>query len=271
LYKQADDLLQFPLSRICFEGPEEELKQTQNTQPAIFIQSIVLVRLMRDAAPSMAAGHSLGEYSALVAAGALTFEDGLKLVRLRGELMQQAGSENPGTMAAVIGLDGKTVLEICAEASAAGIVQPANYNAPGQVVLSGSVSGVRRAMELSKMRGAKLVKELIVSGAFHSQLMESAAAGLKAGLDQADFRDASIPVYANVTARPELKAEKIRSLLLEQLTSPVRWDESILAMAAAGAASFVEVGPGKVLQGLVKRIAPAVATAGRDKFSDIGT
>ena len=270
LFDRADDLLQFPLSRICFEGPEEELKQTRNTQPAIFLHSIVLVRLMRDAAPSMAAGHSLGEYSALVAAGALTFEDGLKLVRLRGALMQQAGAEHPGTMAAVVGPDANTIMEICAEASAAGIVQPANFNSPGQVVLSGSVSGVRRAMELAKMRGAKLVKELTVSGAFHSPLMESACSGLKAGLEQADFRDALIPVYANVTARPEQKAETIRSLLLEQLTHPVRWEESVQAMAAAGAASFVEIGPGKVLQGLVKRIVPLVETSGRDKFSDLG-
>jgi [acyl-carrier-protein] S-malonyltransferase len=270
MYDRADDIFQVPFSRICFEGPEEELKQTRNTQPAIFIQSVVLVRLMRNTVPAMAAGHSLGEYSALTAAGALTFEDGLKLVRLRGELMQQAGAEHPGTMAAVIGLDGKTITEICAEASAAGIVQPANFNSPGQVVLSGSVSGVRRAMELSKTRGAKFVKELIVSGAFHSPLMESAAAGLRAGLEKTDFRDASFPVYANVTARPEQKAGNIRSLLLEQLTCPVRWEESIQAMAAAGAASFIEIGPGKILQGLVKRIAPAVKTAGRDKFADIG-
>jgi [acyl-carrier-protein] S-malonyltransferase len=270
MYDRADDIFQVPFSRICFEGPEEELKQTRNTQPAIFIQSVVLVRLMRNTVPAMAAGHSLGEYSALTAAGALTFEDGLRLVRLRGELMQQAGTEHPGTMAAVIGLDGKTITEICAEASAAGIVQPANFNSPGQVVLSGSVSGVRRAMELSKTRGAKFVKELTVSGAFHSPLMESAAAGLRAGLEKTDFRDASFPVYANVTARPEQKAENIRLLLLEQLTCPVRWEESIQAMAAAGAASFIEIGPGKILQGLVKRTAPAVKTAGRDKFSDIG-
>jgi [acyl-carrier-protein] S-malonyltransferase len=274
LFEQADDLLQFPLSRICFEGPEEELKQTRTTQPAIFVQSVALFRLMRNAAPavaapSMVAGHSLGEYSALVAAGALTFEDGLKLVRLRGELMQQAGAEHPGMMAAVIGPDAKTIMEICAEASAAGIVQPANFNSPGQVVLSGSVSGVRRAMELAKIRGAKLVKELVVSGAFHSPLMESARNGLQAGLARADFHDATIPVYANVTAKAEQKAEEIRTLLLEQLTSPVRWEESVRAMIAAGADSFVEVGPGKVLQGLVKRIAPGVSTGGRDKFSDL--
>ncbi len=184
LYNKADEILGFSLSKICFNGPEEELKQTKNTQPAIFLHSIVLFSLMKNKKFEMAAGHSLGEYSALVAAGALTFEDGLKLVRLRGELMQQSGVEQPGTMAAIVGLDSKTVNEICSEASSAGIVQAANFNSPGQIVISGSVTGVRKVMELAKTRGAKIAKELPVSGAFHSPLMQSAQAGLKAALDK---------------------------------------------------------------------------------------
>ena len=217
----------------------------------------------------MAAGHSLGEYSALVYAGALTFEDGLKLVRLRGELMQKAGIENPGTMAAVVGLESSVVNELCSEASATGIVQAANFNSPGQIVISGSVEGVRKAMELAKTRGAKLVKELPVSGAFHSPLMESAREGLKAALERTEIRDAAIPVYANVTARPVQQANEIRSLLNQQLTSPVRWEETIQNMIEDGASTFVELGPGKVLQGLVKRINSGVAIKGIDKFGDL--
>jgi [acyl-carrier-protein] S-malonyltransferase len=217
----------------------------------------------------MAAGHSLGEYSALVYAGALTFEDGLRLVRLRGELMQQAGIEQPGTMAAIVGLEASVVGEVCCTAWEAGIVQAANFNSPGQIVISGSVSGVRKAMELAKARGAKIVKELPVSGAFHSPLMESAKRGLQAALEKAVIRDASIPVYANVTARPVTKAGEIRQLLDDQLTSPVRWDETIRAMATAGVSTFVEIGPGKVLQGLVKRIVPSATTRGIEKFADI--
>ncbi|MBI3586130.1 MAG: ACP S-malonyltransferase, partial [Ignavibacteriales bacterium] len=184
LFEQADAILGCSLSKILFEGPEEELRQTKNTQPAIFLHSIVLSRLYKGERAAMVAGHSLGEYSALVHAGALTFEDGLKLVRLRGELMQRAGIEQPGTMAAVVGLDPKAVEEVCSNASEAGVVQAANFNSPGQIVISGSVTGVRKAMELAKGRGAKLVKELPVSGAFHSPLMESACEGLKSALDK---------------------------------------------------------------------------------------
>ncbi len=268
-FKEADEVLGFSLSRICFEGPEEELKQTKNTQPAIFLHSVVLSKLYSGHRAAMAAGHSLGEYSALVYAGALSFRDGLKLVRLRGELMQQAGVEKAGTMAAVVGLDPATVDALCAEASAAGVVQSANFNSPGQIVISGSVGGVRKAMELAKAKGAKLVKELPVSGAFHSPLMESARTGLQQALNATEIRDASIPVYANVTAKPAQRASEIRELLFRQLTSPVRWEETVRNMAAAGAGIFIEVGPGKVLQGLVKRIEPAVETRGVDKFHDI--
>jgi [acyl-carrier-protein] S-malonyltransferase len=269
LFSKADEILGFSLSKICFDGPEEELRQTKNTQPAIFLHSVVLFNLMKNRKFEMAAGHSLGEYSALVAAGALTFEDGLKLVRLRGELMQQAGVEQSGTMAAIVGLDPKTVNGICTEASPAGIVQAANFNSPGQIVVSGSVTGVRKAMELAKTRGAKIVKELPVSGAFHSPLMKSAQTGLKAALDRTEIRDAAVPVYANVTARPERHADEIRSLLYRQLTSPVRWEESVASMVADGATTFTEIGPGKVLQGLVKRIKGNVETCGFEKLSDI--
>jgi len=269
LFEQADAILGVALTKICFEGPEEELRQTKNTQPAIFLHSMVLARMLRGARGTMAAGHSLGEYSALVYAGALTFEDALRLVRLRGELMQQAGVEQPGTMAAVVGLEPKVLGEVCCSAWEAGVVQAANFNSPGQIVISGSVSGVRKAMELAKARGAKMVKELPVSGAFHSPLMESAKSGLHSALEKTDIRDASIPVYANVTAKPVQKADEIRRLLNEQLTSPVRWEETIRNMAGAGASEFVEIGPGKVLQGLVKRIQTDVRTRGIEKFTDI--
>lgn len=269
LFEKADRVLGFSLSKTCFGGPDEELKQTKNTQPAIFLHSSVLAKLYRGPQATMAAGHSLGEYSALVYTGALTFEDGLKLVRLRGELMQQAGVEQPGTMAAVIGLDPKSLGEVCCKAWETGIVQAANYNSPGQVVISGSVVGVRKAMELAKERGAKLVKELQVSGAFHSPLMESAKTGLKSALEKTEIKDARIPVYANVTAKPVRKAADIRELLLQQLTSPVRWEESVQNMAADGATQFVEIGPGKVLQGLVKRIVPGREVKGLEKIADI--
>lgn len=269
LFEQADAILGCSLSTILFEGPEEELRQTKNTQPAIFLHSIVLSRLYKGERAAMVAGHSLGEYSALVHAGALTFEDGLKLVRLRGELMQRAGIEQPGTMAAVVGLDPKAVEEVCSNASEVGVVQAANFNSPGQIVISGSVTGVRKAMELAKGRGAKLVKELPVSGAFHSPLMESACEGLKSALDKTYIAASAIPVYANVTAKPVQKASEIRDLLYKQLTSPVRWEETIVNMASDGATVFVEVGPGKVLQGLVKRINSSVVVKGVEKFLDL--
>lgn len=269
LFDQADAIIGTSLTKICFEGPEEELKQTKNTQPAIFLHSVVLSKFYRGEKAIMAAGHSLGEYSALVYAGALTFEDGLRLVRLRGELMQKAGVEQPGTMAAIVGLEASVVGEVCCSAWETGIVQAANFNSPGQIVISGSVSGVRKAMELAKARGAKIVKELPVSGAFHSPLMESAKRGLQAALEKAPIQDASIPVYANVTAKPVTNASEIRQLLDDQLTSPVRWDETISAMSSAGVSSFVEIGPGKVLQGLVKRIVPSASTRGVEKLADI--
>lgn len=268
-FEEADAILGFSLSTICFNGPEEELKQTKNTQPAIFLHSMALWNVLKPTDAAMVAGHSLGEYSALVAAGAMSFSDAIKLVRLRGELMQKAGEENPGTMAAIVGLEPDVVTEICRTASAEGIVQPANFNSPGQIVISGSVTGVRKAMELAKKRSAKLVKELVVSGAFHSPLMQSAKDKLKEALDRIEIHDARIPVYANVTAKPVTRADEIRQLLFEQVTSAVRWEETIATMAADGAMKFIEIGPGKVLQGLVKRIVAGVEVIGIDKAADI--
>ncbi|MBI5021610.1 MAG: ACP S-malonyltransferase [Ignavibacteriales bacterium] len=270
IFKTADKILGIGLSDICFEGPEEVLRQTMNTQPAIFLHSMVLFHLIGNQNISMVAGHSLGEYSALVAAGSLSFEDGLRLVRLRGELMQKAGIENKGTMAAIVGLEPDTVANICTHASVAGIVQCANFNSPGQIVISGSIGGVQKAVELSKENGAKMAKELVVSGAFHSPLMQSAREGLMAALQETNIEDAQIPVYTNVTAQPVRSSVEIRKMLGEQLTSAVRWQESISNMIKDGAEKFIEIGPGKVLQGLVKRIAPNIDVKGVDKLDDIG-
>ena len=269
LMEHADAVLGIPLSSICFAGPEEELRQTQNTQPAIFLHSIVVAQKVRSVRPDMVAGHSLGEYSALVVAGAIGFDDALRLVRLRGELMQKSGIERRGTMAAVVGLDPETVEDLCREAASVGVVQPANFNSPGQIVISGSVDGVRHAMVIARQRGAKLVKELVVSGAFHSPLMESARNGLKQGINSAGIRDARIPVYANVTAEPVTRAADIRDLLYRQLTSPVRWEQTVKNMVRDGATDFVEIGPGKVLQGLVKRTSGEVRAGGIDKLTEI--
>ena len=269
LFRQADHLLGFRLSAICFEGPEDELRQTRNTQPAIFLHSMIVARRLKNLGAGMLAGHSLGEYSALAVAGALSFEDGLRLVRLRGELMQRAGEERHGTMAAVVGLPPETIDAVCNDAAAAGVVRPANFNAPGQIVISGSVEGVRAAMQIAKQRGAKLVKELVVSGAFHSPLMESARDDLRKALEKTEIRDAAIPVYANVSALPVHEASEIRELLHRQLTSPVRWEESVQNMVRDGATVLYEIGPGKVLQGLAKRIAPAVTVGGYERYTDL--
>lgn len=269
MIQTADNALGVNLSHYMFNGPEETLKQTEFTQPAIFLHSVVAVSLMRTLSADAAAGHSLGEYSALVAAGALQFHDAVKLVRARGVAMQKAGTMNKGTMAAIVGLDQSKLVEVCKEASSAGIVQCANFNSPGQVVISGSVDGVKKAMELAKPAGAKLVKELIVSGAFHSPLMEPAKEILKNELEKAYIYTAKIPVYANVTAKPVKEPEEIRKLLLDQLTAPVRWEEIITNMTADGFDEFYEIGPGKVLSGLAKRINPNAVCYNIDKFSDL--
>ncbi len=269
MIKTAEEATGVNLSHIMFNGPEDSLKQTDITQPAIFLHSVVLASIIRTISPEMVAGHSLGEYSALVAANAIQFYDAVKLVRHRGSAMLQAGKEQQGTMAAVVGLASQILEEICSEASQKGIVQCANFNSPGQIVISGSVDGVKAAMELSKTRGAKLVKELVVSGAFHSPLMLSAKESLKMRLDVSPFYNAKIPVYANVTAKPVTAKEEIKELLYQQLDKPVRWEETIINMIADGCDEFYEIGPGKVLQGLVKRINPDVKIFGIDNYSDL--
>jgi [acyl-carrier-protein] S-malonyltransferase len=269
MIKTADHILGFNLSYKLFNGPEEELKQTEFTQPAIFLHSVVLASLIRTIEPDAAAGHSLGEYSALVSARAIQFHEAISLVRERGKAMQQAGIDNPGTMAAIIGIDEKVVEECCKEASFKGIVQCANFNSPGQTVISGSVEGVKKAMELCKQMGAKLVKELVVSGAFHSPLMEPAQKTLQQEVEKSNFYDARFPVYANVTAKPVTQKEEIKRLLNEQVTSPVKWEDSIKNMINDGIEEFYEVGPGRVLQGLVKRINPDVKIFGIDKYEDV--
>ncbi len=262
-FEQADNLLGESLSRICFTGPEETLKQTKYTQPALFVHSAVVADLLaqRGILPDMAAGHSLGEYSALYATGACDFEVALKVVQTRGLGMQSAGETNPGTMAAVMGLEEEQIRQICREATSAGVVQPANFNSPGQVVISGSVAGVHKAMELAKQAGAKLVKELVVSGAFHSPLMQPAQEALFAALDALPLRTPRCPVYPNATASPTQEPETIRQRLKDQLLSPVLWRQSMTAMVQAGADKFIEVGPGQVLGGLLKRIERSVMAA----------
>ncbi len=269
MIKTADDALGINLSYILFNGPEDQLKQTEFTQPAIFLHSVILASLIRTLTPAAAAGHSLGEYSALVSAGAIQFYDAIKLVRARGKAMQHAGVVNPGTLAAIIGLPKELVIESCLKASSEGIVQPANFNSADQIVISGSISGVRKAMELCKSKGAKLVKELVVSGAFHSPLMQSAKDQLKEELDKTPIYLARFPVYANVTAKPVTNKNEIKDLLHEQVTAPVRWEETISNMISDGVQEFFEVGPGKVLQGLVKRINPNIKCSCIDKFSDV--
>lgn len=269
MIKTADDALGINLSYIMFNGPEDELKQTEFTQPAIFLHSVVLASLIRTLRPDAVAGHSLGEYSALVSAGSIQFYEAIKLVRQRGLAMQYAGTIKKGTMAAIVGLNPDVVDSACKEASYAGIVQCANFNSPGQIVISGSVDGVHKAMEICKSKGAKLVKELIVSGAFHSPLMEPAIERLASALNQTNFYDAKIPVYTNVTAKPVTNKDEIKKLLLEQLNAPVRWEEIILNMINDGIEEFYEIGPGKVLQGLVKRISTEVKCFGIDTYSDL--
>ena len=275
IYKKADEILGFDLTNISFSGPEEKLKQTYVTQPAIFIHSYALSELIKnDLIVEYTAGHSLGEYSALVFAGCLDFESGLKLVKLRGELMQKAGEQQKGSMAAIMGLDEETILGVCDEASREGVVQVANFNSPGQIVISGSINGVKKAMVIAKEKKAKLVKELVVHGAFHSPLMERAKEEFKTYLDSTEFNSPMIPVYTNVTAEPLTPVspvEDIRDSLYRQLTSSVMWEQSVLNMIKDGADEFIELGPGKVLQGLVKRIDSNVTIKGFDNYNEVNS
>jgi [acyl-carrier-protein] S-malonyltransferase len=256
-FAEADDVLGLPISRLMREGPEEELVLTRNAQPAILMHSVAVWRLVQDrlGPVSMAAGHSLGEFSAHVAAGSLTFADAVSVVRLRGELMYEAGTSRAGTMSAVLGMEDSQIEAVCADASEGGesVVVAANYNSGGQIVISGDVEAVARAGKLAQERGAKRVVPLSVSGAFHSPLMEPAKAGLEARLDAARMRDPEFPVYSNVTTAPVTTADEARRLLVRQLTEPVRWAGSIAAMVRDGARRFVELGPGSVLTGLNKR------------------
>ncbi len=263
LVSRSNDILGYDLSAIMFEGPDETLRQTEHTQPAIFVHSVALFKALDEKA-DLVAGHSLGEFSALVACEAVSFEDALKIVRRRGQLMQQAGSENPGTMAAVIGMDDAVVEDICAKASAeTGLtVVAANYNSPGQLVISGHEAAIDAALVLLKEGGCKLAKKLPVSGAFHSPLMRPAFDGLKHSLETLRIDIPRCPIYSNYTAKSTTDPATIRENLLQQLMNPVRWTQTLNAMNADGATEFVEVGPGKVLQGLVKRTLPDAVASG---------
>lgn len=258
MFEKANDILGFRITDIMFEGTAEELKQTKVTQPAIFLHSVVLARCLPEFRPDMVAGHSLGEFSALVAAGALDFEEGLRLVSIRAKAMQKACEAVPGSMAAVLAMPAEKVEEICA--SCEGIVVAANYNCEGQIVISGEVSAVNDACTRLKEAGARRALQLPVGGAFHSPLMEPARAELAEGIEKAAFHTPVCPIYQNVTARPTTDAQEIKANLLTQLTSPVRWTQSVMNMIADGADKFIELGPGKVLQGLVSKTAGSSAT-----------
>lgn len=254
MMEKANEILGFRITDIMFDGTAEDLTQTKVTQPAIFLHSVVLATCLPDFKPDMVAGHSLGEFSALVAAGVLDFEEGLRLVSVRARAMQKACETNPGTMAAVLMLPAEKIEEICS--SCKGIVVAANYNCEGQIVISGEKEAVDEACAKMKEAGAKRALPLRVGGAFHSPLMEPARAELAEGIEKAVFRTPSCPVYQNVTAEPSTDPGVMKANLLAQLTSPVLWTQSIRNMASDGASHFIEIGPGKVLQGLISKILP---------------
>jgi len=256
LFEQANEILGFRISDIMFNGSEKDLKQTNVTQPAVFLHSVIAYKSIDGTRPDMVAGHSLGEFSALVANGALSFEDGLQLVSVRAQAMQKACKENPSTMAAIIGLEETVVEKICQEVQeeTLEVVVPANYNCPGQLVISGSTKGIEVACDRSKKAGAKRAMVLPVGGAFHSPLMEPAKDELKTAIEKTMFYQASSHIYQNVVAKAVADKDEIKQNLIEQLTGPVLWSQSVEAMIADGATKFTEVGPGKVLQGLVGKI-----------------
>ena len=261
LFEQANEILGFSITNIMFEGTADELKQTKVTQPAIFLHSVILAKTLGEAfKPEMVAGHSLGELSALVANGVLTFEDGLKLVSKRALAMQKACEAQESTMAAVLGLDDVVVEETCA--SVDGVVVAANYNCPGQLVISGETSAIDKACELLTEKGARRALKLPVGGAFHSPLMEPAREELAAAINNTTFSEPTCPVYQNVVAKAVINSEEIKENLIAQLTAPVRWTQCIQAMIADGGTEFIEVGPGKVLQGLMRKIDRSVTTSG---------
>lgn len=261
IFAEADEALGFSLSRLCFSGPEADLKLTENTQPAILTASIAALRVLESETslrPALVAGHSLGEYSALVAVGALDFSDAVKIVRRRGRLMQQAVSTGSGAMAVVLGLEMEQVRSLCAEASQGEVVSPANFNGGGQIVIAGAKNAVARAMALAKERGAKRVLDLPVSAPFHCPLMRPAADGLASVLEEIQIHPFTIGVVTNVEAEANRSAERVKPLLIEQAVKPVRWEESVKKLSLLGCRRTLEVGPGKVLKGLIKRIAPAM-------------
>lgn len=262
LFEKANEILGFRITDLMFEGTEEDLKQTKVTQPAIFLHSVILAKTMgEEFKPDMVAGHSLGEFSALVASGALSFEEGLKLVSARAQAMQKACEIRPSTMAAVLNLSDEKVEEICGEIE--DVVAPANYNCPGQVVISGTVEGIDSACERLLAVGAKRALKLKVGGAFHSPLMQPAQDELAAAIEAAKFETPICPIYQNVDGKPHTDPIEIKVNLIKQLTAPVRWTYDVQAMIADGATEFIELGPGAVLQGLVKKINREVTTSGR--------
>jgi [acyl-carrier-protein] S-malonyltransferase len=260
LFEKANEIIGFRISDIMFSGSEEELKQTNVTQPAIFLHSVILAKSLGDQfTPDMVAGHSLGEFSALVAAGALTFEDGLRLVIARANAMQKACDLQPSTMAAILGLADEVVERICAEIDE--VVVPANYNCPGQLVISGSIEGIDLACQKLTEAGAKRALKLNVGGAFHSPLMEPARIELQAAIENTTIQSPVCPIYQNVDPKPNTNPEKIKANLITQLTGAVRWTQTVENMLADGATDFIEVGPGNVLQGLVKKVSRTVQTS----------
>jgi [acyl-carrier-protein] S-malonyltransferase len=265
LFDKANEILGFNITELMFNGTDEDLRQTKVTQPAIFLHSVILAKTLGDDfKPEMVAGHSLGEFSALVANGTLSFEDGLKLVSQRAMAMQKACEAEPSTMAAIIGLDDETVVKICAEIEE--IVVPANFNCPGQLVISGSMKGIEIACEKLKEAGAKRALPLKVGGAFHSPLMEPARVELEEAIKNTNFATPNCAVYQNVNAKPVIDPEEIKKNLVAQLTAPVRFTQTIVNMIADGASSFTEVGPGKVIQGLVKKVDRKMETAGVNSY-----
>lgn len=260
LFDKANEILGFNITDIMFEGTADDLKQTKVTQPAIFLHSVILAKTLTDFKPEMVAGHSLGEFSALVANGTLNFEDGLRLVSQRALAMQKACELEPSTMAAIVGLEDEVVEEVCASIDE--VVVPANYNCPGQLVISGSIAGIDKACEILTEKGAKRALKLPVGGAFHSPLMEPAREELAAAIQATTFSTPLCPVYQNVDAKPVNDAETIKENLIAQLTAPVKWTQTAQNMLADGATLFTEIGPGKVLQGLIKKVDRSAETAG---------
>ena len=269
----TNEIMDIDLKNIIFNGPNDILKQTKFTQPAIYLVSVILGEslLNKNIIPIAAAGHSLGEYSALTISGVFSYESGLKLVKFRAESMQQAGEIMNGTMAAIIGLGKDNIEEICRQSTEKGIVVPANFNAPGQIVISGEIDAVNYAMNLAKKAGARKIIELNVSGAFHSPLMSNAKEALSDKLNSIEMSDASFPIYSNVTAKPVRKSEKIRERLIQQLENVVLWQDTLLNMIKDGVTRFVEVGPGRVLQGLTKRINRDINSSGIETNNDVNS